>query len=400
MGTYPLTCLPDISTCTPIERLLLENLEIIRMLKSRSTYNGRKRATEHLFAALKHAGVATLEELNHDRQRCAMMVQHLGDLVEEGELGQSHGTVEQRLSQVFVSLKEIGLSEPRMTLFRHAKSRLAGRSPNGPTTPQCLSEAQVRHLIQIVEELPERTDFVVKGFVAGPLRRARLRLRVLLAAGYSLRAASIHGMKRGDITPDGLAYTVQKGGHSGQTINRSMHSTIWRAYVDLLRELPEDDDHLFRDTSWLYRGVRTIMAEAGIPLQSNRLGTHVFRRVWVEWCESNDVGIEIASQGLNHVDSQVTERVYRDVIKGQMRASAAMARYAEDVLNSSSLQAETMRELSELNSLLSHVFAYGLPSGQENDPHSVAWNHDASAEDGWWVRPDLNWGLAPPKRQV
>ena len=110
--------------------------------------------------------------------------------------------------------------------------------------------------------------------------------------------------------------------------------------------------------------------------------------------------IEIASQGLNHVDSQVTERVYRDVIKGKMRASAAMARYAEDVLNPNSLQEETMHELPELNSLLSHVFAYGLPSGQEDDPHSVAWNQGTSAEDEWWVRPDLNCGLAPPKRHV
>ena len=256
MCTYPLTCLPDISTCTPIERLLLENLEIIRMLKSRSTYNGRKRATEHLFAALKHAGVATLEELNHDRQRCAMMVQHLGDLVAEGQLGQSHGTVEQRLSQVFVSLKEIGLSEPRMTLFRHAKSRLAGRSPNGPTTPQCLSEAQVRHLIQIVEELPERTDFVVKGFVAGPLHRARLRLRVLLAAGYSLRAASIHGMKRGDITPDGLAYLASWEDIGTYGYNAALVLGLIGAYVlsyrsrnQRTREATDEDDLFPNDAS-------------------------------------------------------------------------------------------------------------------------------------------------------
>lgn len=109
----------------------------------------------------------------------------------------------------------------------------------------------------------------------------------------------------------------------GWTLADVMNGLVWKAYTDLDSTL-EPDEPLLTDSTRIYRRTRVLMAEAGVQPVNNRYGTHVFRRAWKEWCDGQGHHVSIASAGLAHSGTQVTERVYTDLDARQRHASAAM----------------------------------------------------------------------------
>ena len=317
-------------------------------------------------------------------------------------------------------LSEIGVNGPSLHLLKKSKTRFVSLAPNQERKQATITDAQILEMIDRLEALPDREDFFAGSVRVSRVSRLRLRLFMYLAMTYNARHESIMGITRADVRPDSCTLVLRKGDTNGIPITREMNGMVWDAYTDLVNEIGPDEA-LLTDSSRVYKRIRALMEEAGVVAVNNRYGTHRFRRAWKEWCDTKGVHVSIASAGLNHSSTEITDRVYSDLEARQVAASSAMHVRAQefDVLRT---RLETVeKQHDELLDLLQHVLQYGFPtydSDHECDNSFVSWSGEVpthgfkqdeseasnvtslAAKGIWWVRPDLNWGLAPPKRQV
>ena len=405
---------------TSIEADLLEAVVVVRLTCARSTYNGNRRAAVALMDALRAVGIDSIDELNQNRLAAARLCESIAESVLAGDLGAAASTVDQRYTTLVGLLRTVGLVGPSLKILQNSKTRFVSLAPNQERKQATITDAQIHELIDRLEALPDREDFFAGSVRVSRVSRLRLRLFMYLAMTYNARHESIMGITRADVRPDSCTLVLRKGDAKGIPITREMNGMVWDAYTDLVNEIGPEEA-LLTDSSRIYKRIRALMAEVGVEAVNNRYGTHRFRRAWKEWCDTKGVHVSIASAGLNHSSTEITDRVYSDLEARQVAAASAMHVRAQefDVLRT---RLETVeKQHDELLDLLQHVLQYGFPtydSDHECDNSFVSWSGEVpthgfkqdesevsnvttlAAKGIWWVRPDLNWGLAPPKRQV
>ena len=96
-----------------------------------------------------------------------------------------------------------------------------------------ISESATVNLLRLLDELPNRTDFIVEG--GRPSRKSRLRLRlfVTIVLVYNVRHETIMNVRRADIRPDGCTLCLRKGDTWGEELHREMNGPVRKAYTDL-----------------------------------------------------------------------------------------------------------------------------------------------------------------------
>ena len=343
--------------------LLNESLEVSRITLSKSTLRGRKTTTKILRQAFELCSYHSLSDLEKSNVSVARFIESLKTMIRTSVWKGARSTISQSFSQMIAILSEIGASSRTITMVRNSKRTIL-TSIELKTYPQeTITHKEMEKLLCLIEELPTRTDFVVKGCTTSKRKRLELRLYLLTAAAYALRRSTIMQLLGSDFTYSAFTYRLAKGDRSGERILRTMNEHVWLAYQDYTKIHSVEKKHrVFVCDDWLGSATKVLMIEAGVEAPNGRHGIHRFRRAFATYCFLNRIPLEYASAGLNHNDSATTERVYQDINAKQQKASEKLEEFANSFLNMSSHNNRIERELREISPHLSGLLSTGLPS--------------------------------------
>ena len=336
-----------------------------------------------------------LSDLEETKFSVARFIEVLKTMLSTGAWKGARSTISQSLSQMLAILSEIGANSRTISMLRNSKRTILASIQLKTYPQETISHEEMEKLLALIDALPKRDDFIVKGCVTSLRKRLELRLYLLTAASYALRRGTIMQMIGSDFSQSRLTYRLAKGERSGEQVLRSMNEYVWQAYEEYTNVHPiEKNQRVFVCEDWLSSATKVLMIEAGIEAPNGRHGIHRFRRAFATYCFLNGIPLEYAAAGLNHNDSSTTERVYQDVNVKQQKASEKLEDFAHSFLNMSSRSGRIERELREISPYLSDLLSTGLPSFEDESLEPIYLDNVGELTDcgSWSPLPDLNRG--------